>query len=123
MDPIAGVEFVQGDFNEEAVLERLMVRLGDAGADLVISDMAPNLSGIADIDQPQSMNLVELALDMADRVLKPKGNFIAKAFQGEGFEQFVRECRNRFVAAVIRKPDASRARSREVYIVAKGYRG
>ncbi len=85
--------------------------------------MAPNMSGIADVDQPQSMYLVELALDMAREVLKPNGAFVAKAFQGEGFEAWVADVRSSFNKAVIRKPDASRARSREVYLVAKGFKG
>lgn len=122
MDPIAGVTFVQGDFTEEAVLEQLLDKLGDDLADLVISDMAPNMSGIAEIDQPQSMYLVELALDMARQVLKPGGGFVAKVFQGEGFDAYMRDCRECFQKVMIRKPDASRARSREVYIVCKGFK-
>ncbi len=122
MDPIAGVTFIQGDFTEESVLAALLAEMDGAGADLVISDMAPNMSGIAEIDQPQSMYLVELALDMANQVLKPQGAFVAKVFQGEGFDAFMAQCREHFSKVVIRKPDASRARSREVYIVAKGFR-
>ncbi len=121
MDPIAGVTFVEGDFTEESVLTELLDTLGDAKADLVISDMAPNMSGIAEIDQPQSMYLVELALDMARQVLKPGGTMVAKVFQGEGFEEYMKDCRQSFKKVVIRKPDASRARSREVYIVAKQF--
>ncbi len=121
MDGIAGVTFVQGDFTEESVLETLLNEMKGAKADLVISDMAPNMSGIAEIDQPQSMYLVELALDMARQVLKPGGNFVAKVFQGEGFDAYIKECRKSFKKVVTRKPDASRARSREVYIVAKTY--
>lgn len=122
MDPIAGVDFIQGDFTEEDVLMRLLDSMQESHADLVISDMAPNMSGIAEIDQPQSMYLVELALDMANKVLKPQGDFVAKVFQGEGFEQFMKDCRQSFSKVAIRKPDASRSRSREVYIVAKGFK-
>lgn len=122
MEPIAGVTFIEGDFTEESVLEQLLNAMPEDKADLVISDMAPNMSGIADIDQPQVMLLVELALDMAKQVLKPKGSFVAKVFQGEGFDQYVRQCRASFSKVVVRKPDASRARSSEVYIVGKGFK-
>ncbi len=121
MDPIAGVTFIQGDFTEESVFETLLAELQGGKADLVISDMAPNMSGISEIDQPQSMYLVELALDMAREVLKPKGDFVAKVFQGEGFDAFMKDCRASFQKVAIRKPDSSRARSREVYVVAKGF--
>ncbi len=123
MDPIAGVNFVQGDFTEENVLNALLDCIGGANAHLVISDMAPNMSGISSVDQPKSMYLVELALDMAQQVLQPGGSFVSKVFQGEGFEEWYRLCRDRFQKVVTRKPDASRARSREVYVVAKGYKG
>lgn len=122
MDPIAGVEFVLGDFTEEPVFEALLATLAGRQADLVISDMAPNMSGIADIDQPQAMYLVELALDMARHILKPHAGFVAKVFHGEGFDAFLQDCRQSFEKVAIRKPDASRARSREVYIVALGFR-
>lgn len=123
MDSMAGVEFVQGDFTEEAVLAEVMRALGDAPADLVISDMAPNMSGMAAVDQPAAMYLVELALDMARQVLKPGGNFIAKVFQGEGFDEYLKEMRQSFQTVITRKPDASRARSREVYLLGKGFKG
>lgn len=123
MDSIAGVTFIQGDFTEETVLEQLLSEMGGDKADLVISDMAPNMSGIAQVDQPKSMYLVELALDMANQVLKPGGTFVTKVFQGEGFDDFFRSCRESFQKVLTRKPDASRARSREVYVVAKGYKG
>lgn len=123
MDPIAGVEFIQGDFTEESVLNALLESMGDHKADLVISDMAPNMSGISDIDQPQSMYLVELALEMVTLVGKPGSDFVAKVFQGEGFDAYVAECKKKFSKVLIRKPDSSRARSREVYVVAKGFRG
>ncbi len=121
MTPIAGVEFVQGDFTEEQVLDVLLDLMGEDKSDLVISDMAPNMSGIVEVDQPKSMYLVELALDMAKTVLRPGGGFACKAFQGEGFDLFVADCKSVFDKVVIRKPDASRARSKEVYIVAKGF--
>lgn len=122
MDGLEGVEFIQGDFTEAAVFEQLMGSLGGSLADLVISDMAPNMSGVDAVDQPQAMYLVELALDMARQVLKPKGNFVAKVFHGEGFDEFIKEARSAFDKVVIRKPEASRARSREVYVVAKGFK-
>ena len=123
MDSMEGVDFIQGDFTEESVFSQLMVHLGGARADLVISDMAPNMSGVDAVDQPQAMYLVELALDMARQVLKAKGAFVAKVFHGEGFDEFLKEVRQAFEKVVIRKPEASRARSREVYLVAKGYKG
>ncbi|WP_347332238.1 23S rRNA (uridine(2552)-2'-O)-methyltransferase RlmE [Marinimicrobium locisalis] len=123
MDAIAGVDFIQGDFTEEAVLEQLLATLGEARADLVISDMAPNMSGMNAVDQPAAMYLVELALDMAHQVLKPGGHFVAKVFHGEGFDPLLRDTRNAFAKVAVRKPDASRARSREVYLVARGYKG
>jgi 23S rRNA (uridine2552-2'-O)-methyltransferase len=123
MDSIAGVEFIRGDFTEEEVFNELMAFLGNQKADLVISDMAPNMSGMRDVDQPQSMYLCELALDMAGLVLRPGGGFVTKIFQGEGFEEYMRLLRERFSKVVTRKPAASRPRSREVYLVATGLRG
>lgn len=123
MDSIAGVEFVQGDFTEQDVLNHLIAAIGRSPVDLVISDMAPNMSGLRDVDQPRSMYLVELALDMARQVLKPGGTFVAKVFQGEGFEPWLRDTRSCFASVANRKPDASRSRSREVYMVAKGFKG
>ena len=120
MDSIADVEFIQGDFTDEEVLEQILQCMDGEQADLVISDMAPNMSGIRAVDQPAAMYLVELAMDLAQRILKPGGNFVAKIFQGEGFDEFLREARSQFASAVIRKPDASRSRSREIYLVAKG---
>jgi 23S rRNA (uridine2552-2'-O)-methyltransferase len=122
MDPIADVNFIQGDFTEESVFEELMGIVNGRPVDLVISDMAPNMSGVASIDQPGSMYLVELALDMARQVLKPNGQFVAKVFQGEGFDEYIRDVRESFSKVLIRKPKASRARSREVYVVGKGFR-
>ncbi|UDL05757.1 23S rRNA (uridine(2552)-2'-O)-methyltransferase RlmE [Marinobacter sp. CA1] len=123
MDPIAGVTFVQGDFTEQSVFDELMSTLGERRADVVISDMAPNMSGMAAVDIPSAMGLVELALDMASQVLKPNGVFVAKVFQGEGFDQLLQDMRGSFKTVVSRKPDSSRARSREIYQVCKGFRG
>jgi 23S rRNA (uridine2552-2'-O)-methyltransferase len=122
MDAIGGVEFIQGDFTENSVFEQLLAALGDDPVDLVISDMAPNMSGMKAVDQPRAMYLVELAVDMADRVLKPGGVFVAKVFQGEGFDALMADLRKRYQTLVVRKPDASRSRSSEVYLVAKGKR-
>src|SRR5690554_2025666 len=122
MDPIADVDLVQGDFTQEAVFEHIRALINNRPVDLVISDMAPNISGMASIDQPSSMYLVELALDMAQQVLKPKGNFVAKVFQGEGFDEYQQALKQSFDKVIIRKPKASRPRSKEVYIVVKGFR-
>lgn len=123
MSPLAGVEFVQGDFTEQSVLDELLELMGDRRADVVISDMAPNMSGMAAVDIPNAMGLVELALDMARQVLKPGGVFVAKVFQGEGFDTLLAEMRKSFGTVVSRKPDSSRARSREIYQVCKGFKG
>ncbi|MEC8442702.1 MAG: 23S rRNA (uridine(2552)-2'-O)-methyltransferase RlmE [Pseudomonadota bacterium] len=122
MDAIADVTFIQGDFTTEEVYDELVTAIDGRPVDLVISDMAPNMSGMASIDQPGAMYLVELALDMARQVLKPNGAFVAKVFQGEGFDAYLNDVRSAFSKVMIRKPKASRARSREVYIVAKGFR-
>jgi 23S rRNA (uridine2552-2'-O)-methyltransferase len=122
MDSLAGVDFLQGDFREEAVLDALLKRIDGKNVDVVLSDMAPNMSGNNSVDQAGSMYLVELALDMCHQVLKKNGAFVVKVFQGEGFDQYLQDVRNSFKAVKIRKPDASRARSREVYIVATGYK-
>lgn len=123
MDTIADVEFIHGDFTDEAVYQALLDCVGDRPVDLVISDMAPNMSGNAVIDQPAAMYLVELAFDMAQTILKPNGAFVAKLFHGESFDEYVKLVRQQFKKVVMRKPDASRARSRETYIVATGYKG
>jgi len=123
MDPVEFVEFIQGDFTDEAVLARLLEAMCDEQADLVISDIAPNISGVDAADQAGAMYLVELALDMAKQVLKPQGNFVAKLFQGEGSDAYLKALRGCFDKVVIRKPAASRPRSREVYVVAKGFKG
>ncbi|MDD1783905.1 23S rRNA (uridine(2552)-2'-O)-methyltransferase RlmE [Enterovibrio sp. ZSDZ35] len=122
MDSLPGVSFLQGDFREEAVLNALLDRIQPDMVDVVMSDMAPNMSGNLASDQPRAMYLVELALDMCREVLAPNGAFVVKVFQGEGFDQYLAEVRNMFKAVKIRKPDSSRARSREVYIVATGYK-
>ncbi len=121
MDALPDVEFVQGDFEDDAVFRQLLDAVGEGGADLVMSDMAPNISGIKGVDQPRSINLVELALDMARQVLKPGGSFICKVFQGEGFDAFVVDARRSFKKVRVMKPKASRAGSREVYLVARNY--
>lgn len=123
MDALAGITFIQGDFTEEAVYEAIVEALKGQQADLVISDMAPNMSGMASIDQPSAMYLVELALDMARNVLKPDGTLVAKVFQGEGFDELMQDARQSFGKVVTRKPDASRARSREIYLVARRFKG
>jgi 23S rRNA (uridine2552-2'-O)-methyltransferase len=123
MEPLPGVDFIEGDFREAAVLERLLNALNGRPADLVISDMAPNTSGIKAVDQPRGMYLAELALDFARRCLRPGGDFLTKAFQGEGFDPFLRELRAAFATVAIRKPKASRARSAEQYLLARNYRG
>lgn len=122
MPAIAGVEFIQGDFRDEAVYQKLLETIGDDGVDLVISDMAPNMSGMDAVDQPRSMYLVELAVEMARNVLKKKGDLLIKVFQGGGFDQLLKELRKEYDKVLIRKPKASRARSREVYVLARGLR-
>jgi 23S rRNA (uridine2552-2'-O)-methyltransferase len=123
MDPIDGVSFIQGDFREETVLEQLQELLQGSKVDLVISDMAPNVTGMAVVDQPRSMYLCELALDFARDCLKPGGGMAVKVFQGEGFDQYLRDLRAVFNKVVTRKPKASRPKSREVYLVATGFKG
>ena len=122
MEPLEGVEFIQGDFTEETVLQQLYDVLANAPVNLVMSDMAPNMSGNKGIDQPRSIFLGELALDTAKAVLAKEGCFLVKLFQGEGFEAFHREVQSTFSKVVIRKPKASRPRSNEVYILAKGFK-
>ena len=123
MDGIPGVSFLQGDFTEAVVYEEILKMLGDEMVDTVVSDMAPNMSGVNTTDQYASMYLVELALDMARNVLKPDGSFCAKVFQGVGYEEYVKDVRSSFKQVIVRKPAASRPRSREVYLVAKGFKG
>jgi len=122
MPELPGVEFVQGDFSEEPVLEQILALLPERGVDLVLSDMAPNLSGVDVIDQPRSMHLAELALDMAARVLKPGGDALIKVFQGAGFQELVQGARGRFGRVRLLKPQASRSRSPEIYLLAMQFR-
>ena len=123
MAPVAGVEFLQGDFTEQETLDRLTDLLGDEQIDLVLSDMAPNLSGVDSVDQPRAMYLAELAFDLARQYLRTNGVFIVKVFQGEGFEELIAQLRLAFKSVKFRKPDASRARSREIYAVCVGLKG
>ncbi|TXH86851.1 MAG: 23S rRNA (uridine(2552)-2'-O)-methyltransferase RlmE [Pseudomonas sp.] len=123
MDPLDNVDFIQGDFTDDGVFQQILEKLGERQADLIISDIAPNISGVAAADQAASMYLVELVLDMVRQVLRPGGNFVAKVFQGEGSDEYLKDVRSSFDKVVIRKPEASRPRSREVYLVAKGFKG
>lgn len=120
MDHLHGVTFIQGDFREEQVLDSILEQLENNQVDLVLSDMAPNISGVDSIDQPSSIYLVELALDFAKQTLAENGRFLVKVFQGSGFDEYLKSVRNSFKQVKIRKPKASRARSREVYILAEG---
>lgn len=122
MDPIEGVDFIQGDFLEQSVIDELYAVLNNMPVHLVLSDMAPNMSGNKAVDQPRSMYLCELALDTAKTILAKNGAFLVKVFQGEGFEDYHREVQQNFTKVVIRKPKASRPRSNEVYILAKGFK-
>jgi 23S rRNA (uridine2552-2'-O)-methyltransferase len=122
MASLPGVTFIRGDFRDEAVAAELETALGGRKADLVLSDMAPNVSGIAAADQARMQELAELALDFALKHLKPQGNLLVKLFQGAAFEPFLKLLRSRFASVAVRKPDASRSRSSEVYLVGKGMR-
>ncbi len=122
MDAIPGVDFVQGDFRDEAVLEQVLGRIGSEKVDLVMSDMAPNMAGIDAVDQPRSMYLAELAVEFADRVLAPGGDLLVKVFQGEGFDQIIKDVRGRYGRVVTKKPKASRSRSPEIYLLARQFR-
>ena len=119
MESIPHVTFIQGDFHEQATLDTLLLTLEQNKVDMILSDMAPNSSGIKTVDQARSMLLAELARDLALTLLTPKGNFLVKVFQGEGFDDYLRSLRQHFKQVLIRKPDASRARSREIYLLAK----
>ena len=121
MDSLADVEFIQGDFTEDEIFDRIVAAIGPAPVHVVLSDMAPNMSGLVAVDQPRSMYLVELAVDMATRTLAPGGALVAKVFPGEGFEQLMSLVRGNFNKVLTRKPKASRPRSREVYLVASGF--
>lgn len=122
MPPLPDVTFVHGDFHDTAAIEELELTLGGQKIDLVLSDMAPNLSGIASADQARAMELAELALDFALKHLKPKGNLLVKTFQGAGFESFLKALSGHFHTVIVRKPEASRSRSSEVYLLAKAPR-
>lgn len=121
MDEIAGVEFIQGDFSSDEVLDKLKETLGEDRVQLVMSDMAPNMSGIADVDHDRSMYLVELALDFAKSHLTPGGDFLVKVFQGRSFQPFMAELRKAFGTVKVRKPPASRQRSSELYLLARNF--
>jgi 23S rRNA (uridine2552-2'-O)-methyltransferase len=123
LDNIPNVEFIQGDFTEREIFEKLLNMIDNRKVDLVISDMAPNISGIMEIDQPKAMYLAELAADFALKVLKRGGGFLVKVFQGEGFDNFLKEMRLNYKKVLIRKPQASRPRSKEVYLLAREFKG
>ena len=122
MDSIPDVTFIQGDFTQDEVLAQILEAVGNSQVDLVISDMAPNMSGTPEVDMPKAMFLCELALDLAARILKPGGNFVIKVFQGEGFDAYVKDARQKFDKVQMFKPDSSRGSSREQYMLAWGYR-
>ncbi len=123
MASIANVDFIQGDFTEQSTVDELLGWLGGGKFDLIVSDIAPNITGIDSADQAGSMYFLELALDTVKQTLKPGATFVAKMFQGAGSDQYVKDLRKAFEKVLIRKPDASRKESREVYIVAKGFKG
>lgn len=123
MQGIGGVEFIEGDFREEAVFDSLATSLNGTAVDLVLSDMAPNISGIDAADQARAMHLAELAADFANKCLKPGGSMLVKLFQGRGFDEYVRGLRRSAARVTLRKPKASRSRSREVYALATGWKG
>jgi 23S rRNA (uridine2552-2'-O)-methyltransferase len=122
MDAITGVDFVQGDFRDESVLEQVLSHIGTSKVDLVLSDMAPNMAGIDAVDQPRSMHLAELALEFAERVLAPGGDTLVKLFQGAGFDQVIKDARRRYGRVMTKKPKASRTRSPEIYLLARQFR-
>ena len=123
MDSIPDVTFIKGDFTDDAVFAQILEAIGDHPVDLVISDMAPNMSGTPEVDMPKAMFLCELALDLATRVLKPGGDFLIKIFQGEGFDVYLKDARKKFDKVQMLKPDSSRDRSREQYMLGRGYKG
>jgi 23S rRNA (uridine2552-2'-O)-methyltransferase len=123
MKAIRNVDFIQGDFNDDAILQQLLAWVGGGKFDLIISDIAPNITGIASADQASSIYFLELALDTVLKTLKPGANFVAKMFQGQGSDQYLKQLRVHFDKVLIRKPAASRKESSEVYLVAKGFKG
>jgi 23S rRNA (uridine2552-2'-O)-methyltransferase len=122
MDPIAGVTIIEGDFREQGPYDKLLAMLDGRSVDLVISDMAANISGVAAVDQPRARYLCELALEFARQTLRPGGEFLVKVFQGEGFDDFFRQMRESFGKVVTRKPQASRSKSREVYLLGRDFK-
>jgi len=122
MPALPGVEFIQGDFSDAATLQQLRTTLGETRVDLVMSDMAPNMTGMADVDHDRSMHLVDLALEFAEQTLSPGGDLLMKVFQGRDFQPLIARLRRRFESVKLRKPKASRARSAELYVLARGYR-
>jgi 23S rRNA (uridine2552-2'-O)-methyltransferase len=123
MNPLPGVSFIQGDFTEPEVFEKLLQLINNHQVDLVISDIAPNISGMNEVDQPRAMYMAELAADFAEKTLKQGGVFLVKVFQGEGFDKFLKDLRSQYLKVQIRKPKSSRPRSKEVYLLAKGFKG
>ncbi|MCC5793313.1 MAG: 23S rRNA methyltransferase [Chromatiales bacterium] len=122
MEPLDGVTVIQGDFTDAATLERIRAALDGLRAGLILSDMAPNMSGTRAVDQPRSMYLAELTLELASEALAPRGSMVIKLFQGEGFQEFVAVCRGKFAEVRLRKPEASRQGNRETYLVARNFR-
>ncbi|MBL4585363.1 MAG: 23S rRNA (uridine(2552)-2'-O)-methyltransferase RlmE [Pseudomonadales bacterium] len=123
MDPVEDIEFIEGDFTEDDVLEQILALFENSRVGLVVSDMAPNISGIKSADTTKSIYLAELGLDLCNQILAPKGSFLVKIFQGEGFDQFLKEMRQVFTKVSTRKPKASRPKSREMYLLGTGYKG
>jgi 23S rRNA (uridine2552-2'-O)-methyltransferase len=123
MDPVAGVKFIQGDFTEDEILQEILALFENSKVNLVVSDMAPNISGIKSADATKSIYLAELGLDLCDRLLMPGGAFLVKVFQGEGFDQLLKDLRTVFGKVSTRKPNASRPKSREMYLLSTGYKG
>lgn len=122
MQPIPGVEFIQGDFREDAILEKLMTTIPKRSVDVLLSDMAPNMSGNKEVDIPRAMYLAEITLDFAENMLKKDGSLLMKVFHGAGFDELVKQTRKQFTKVSVQKPQASRARSRETYLLAVGYK-
>ncbi len=120
VEPFAGVTFIQGDFREDEVYDGLLKALAGRDVDVVMSDMAPNMSGNKGVDIPRAMYLVELCVELADQVLKPNGDLLMKVFQGEGYDQLLMTLRSKYQKVITRKPDSSRARSKEIYLLARG---
>lgn len=120
VEPFAGVTFIQGDFREDEVYNQLIDKLAGREVDIVMSDMAPNMSGNKAVDIPRAMYLVELCVELAEQVLKPNGDLLMKVFQGEGYNELLQDLKSRYSKVITRKPKASRARSKEIYLLARG---